>query len=211
MRLLAVLAVAVFAATAAAATGGTEPKKEIKPAVQARARAISLHRSDLPGSNWTSSPPSPSGRPEPDCSYFRPDQSDLTENGDVDSPTFHHPDGSQVETSVGIFVSSAQAKTAYGRLVQPAFPRCVADILRKTGGITVRSTGTLAFPRFGDRSAAFRISLLVKSGNQKVPVVLDVVAVNEGKVDVGFFFTGVGTRFTPAFERLIVRRVTARI
>jgi hypothetical protein len=214
MRLLAVLVVAAVAGSVALAAGAGQPRKVIKPTVQARAKAISLHRSDLPGSNWTSSPSAPSRSSTPSCPYYNPDQSDLTENGDVDSPTFHRSDGSDVETSVSIFVSAAQAKTAFDRVVKPAFSRCVADLLRKSakpGSLTVVSTRTLAFPRFGHKTGAFRISLIVVSGTQKVPVLLDIVGVNKGKVDVAFFFTGVGKGFTPAFERQIVGRVAARI
>ena len=44
------LAGLAFVAAAAAATG--EPKKVIIPAVQAKAKAINVQRSDLPGTGW---------------------------------------------------------------------------------------------------------------------------------------------------------------
>jgi hypothetical protein len=118
-----------------------------------------------------------------------------------------------VSSTVGIFVSSAQAATAYKRVVQPALPRCVAQLLAKSSGgkITVRSTGTLAFPSYGARSAAFRISVTYKTGKTSVPVIVDVVAVNRGKADVAFFFTATGKPFSAQFEQHVVGRVAGRV
>ena len=213
MKLLAAVLLAALAGTLVGVAVAGQPKKDIKPAVQARAKKISLRMTDLPGSGWTSKPSSPSTGETPSCPYYNPDQSDLTENGDVDSPTFTRPDGSEAESSTGIFVTAAQAKTAYSRVVGPGLPRCVADLLRKASGgkVTVLSTSKLAFPRFGDRTDAYRASLVVKAGTQRVPVKLDLVALNKGAVDVAFFFTGLGNGFTPAFERHVVARVASRI
>ena len=211
------LAVALTALAAAGALAGVavagQPKKEIKPAVQARAKTISLRVADLAGSGWTPSPSSPNRGSTPTCPYYNPDQSDLTENGDLDSPIFKALDGSEAQSSVGIFVSAAEAKTAYARVVRPGLPRCVADLLRRSGGgsIAVVSTSKLAFPHIGDRTAAYRTSLVVTSGKQKVPVKLDLVALNKGAVDVAFFFTGVGNGFSRAFESRAVIRVASRI
>ena len=213
MRLLAVLGIFAVAAGVAVAAPAKEPKKVIKPAVQARARHISVQLRDLPGFGWKAEP-SQSDRSSPHCSYYDPDQSKLTENGDYTSPDFTRADGLYVSSSVGIFVSGKQAQTAYGLVVRPDLPRCLGQIVArsgKPGHITVHSAGPLKFPRYGDRSAAFRVVFLVKSAQAPVPATIDLVAVNQGAVDVAVIFGAAGQPVPSSFERKIVAAVAARI
>jgi hypothetical protein len=211
-RLPIVIVLLLAVAGVAVAASAKEPKKAIKPAVQAQAKAINIQRGDLPGKGWKSSPPSPKKGDTPTCSFYDPDQSDLTENGDADSRTFSSPDGSEVSSTVGIFVSASQGATAYKRVVQPDLPRCLAQLLVKSGNgkIAVRSSAPLGIPKYGDQSAAFRVSVTVKSGNTKVPVIVDIVAVNRGKADIAFFFTANRTPWSARFEQHVVGRVAAR-
>ena len=213
MRLLAVLVLAGVLAGAAAAAVAGEPKKDIKPAVQARAKAIAVKRSDLPGTDWKTQPGNPS-HATPRCSFFNPDESRLTENGDFNSPEFTAPNGTYVSSTVGIFVSAQQAKTGYSAVVRPALPKCLAELIAKSGkpgAIKVTAAGPLGFKHYGDRSAAFRIAFGVKSGAARVPAFIDVVAINRGAVVTAIFFGSVLKAPTAAFEQRIVDRVSARI
>jgi hypothetical protein len=213
MRLLAVIGVFAAVAAAALAAPAKEPRKAIKPAVQARAKLVSVHLRDLPGFGWKSEP-SQANRSNPHCSYYDPDQSKLTENGDYTSPDFARPDGMYVSSMVGIFVSAKQAQTAYSLVVRPQLPRCLGQIVAESGRpghITVHSAGPLAFPHYGDRSAAFRVVFLVKSGLASVPATIDLVAVNRGAVDTAVIFGAAGQPMPPSFERKIVGEVVARI
>jgi len=213
MRLLAVLGIFAVVASVALAAPAKEPKKAIKPAVQARAKRISVQLPDLPGSGWKAEP-SQTDRSSPHCSYYDPDQSKLTENGDYTSPDFTRVDGLYVSSSVGIFVSAKQAQTAYELVVRPDLPRCLGQIVArsgKPGHITVHSAGLLGFPHYGDRSAAFRVVFLVKSAQAPVPATIDLVAVNLGTVDVAVIFGAAGQPVPPSFERKIVAAVAARI
>jgi len=79
------------------------------PAVQAKAKAINVQLSDLPGTGWKPHVSNSKGS-TPRCSYYEPDQSDLTENGDADSPEFTLASGSFVSSSTGIFVSAKQGR-----------------------------------------------------------------------------------------------------
>jgi hypothetical protein len=212
MRLLAVLAILAGAGVAVAATA-KEPKKVIKPAVQARAKRIAVQAKDLPGFGWKAEPPQ-SDRSSPHCSYYDPDQSKLTENADYTSPDFTRADGLFVSSSVGIFVSAKQAKTGFALVVRPELPRCLGESVVKSGApghITLRSAGKLAFPKYGDRSAAYRIVFLVKSGKQQVPATIDLVAVNKGAVDVALFFSSAGQPVPASMERRITAAVVSRI
>lgn len=213
MRLLVVLVVAAAAVAAAAGASGKEPRKVIKPAAQARAKRIAVHLSDLPGSGWKAEPSKPD-QSNPHCSYYDPDESKLTENGDYTSPDFTRPDGTYASSTVGVFVSAKQAKTAFAAVVRPLLPRCLGQIVAgsgKPGEITVGSAGTLAFPRFGDRSAAFRVVFSVRSGTTRVRATIDIVAVNRGAVDAAVFFGGLGGGVSPSLEHSVVGAVTRRI
>jgi hypothetical protein len=213
MRLLAVLGVFAAVAAAAGAAPAKEPRKAIKPAVQARAKAIAIHLEDLPGFGWKSEP-SQADRSSPHCSYYNPDQSKLTENGDYTSPDFTRADGLYTSSSIGIFVSVKQARTAYSLVVRPELPRCLGQVVAKSGKpghITVQSAGPLAFPHYGDRSAAFRVVFLVKSGTTTVPATIDLVAINRDAVDTAVILGSAGQPVPVNIERKLVGVVTRRM
>jgi len=214
-RLLALLGVLAALAGAATAAAGSspEPRLAIKPAVQARAQRIAVGLGDLPGFGWKVRP-AQSDRASPRCTYYRPDQSKLTQNGQYTAPDFTRPDGLFVSSSVGIFRSPRQAREAYALVVRPELARCLGESVVKSGKpgrITLRSAGRLAFPGHGDRSAAYRVVFAVKSGNQQVPATIDIVAVNNGAVDVAMFFSSAGKPVPAGFERKIAAAVVARI
>ena len=211
MRFAAAVVVALtVVATALAANG--QPKKKIIPAVQAQARAINFHLSDLPPLPWKAKRSSSRSAP-PRCSYYKPDQSDLTENGDADSPDFTLPNGSFVSSTVGIFVDAKQGRTAYARVVQPKLPQCIAEIFRKGTGVptTIVSVARVSFPNLAERTDAYRIVADVKPGTQTVRATIDLVAMNRGKINVALFFAGVGNPFAPALEQQLARKVAARL
>ena len=119
-----------------------------------------------------------------------------------------------VSSAIGIFVSPAQARTAYAAVVRPELARCLGEIVAKSGApghITVHSAGTLAFPRYGDRSAAYRVVFYVKSGKNLVPATIDLVAINQSAVDAAILFGSAGQPVPASFERQIVARVVARV
>jgi hypothetical protein len=214
MRLLALLGLCVAVTTGVALAGGAkEPKKAIKPAVQARAKRIAVGLKDLPGFGWKAQP-SQSDRSSPRCSYYRPDQSRLTENGDYTSPDFTRSDGLYVSSTVGIFVSAKQAQQSFALVVRPELPSCLGESVVKSGApghIALRFAGKLAFPTLGDRSAAYRVVFAVKNGNQQVPATIDLVAINKGAVDVAVFFSSAGLPVPASFERKIAGAVAARM
>jgi hypothetical protein len=214
MMLLAVLGIlAAAGGNVSAAATAKEPKKAIKPAVQARAKRIALRAADLPGFGWKAEP-SQSDRSSPHCSYYDPDESDLTENADYTSPDFTRPDGLYVSSKVGIFVSAKQAKKSFALVARPELPRCLAQLVVKSGApghITLRSAGKLAFSKYGDRSAAYRIVFLVKSGTEQVPATIDLVAINKGAVDVALIFSSAGQPVPASMERKLTATVVSRM
>jgi hypothetical protein len=213
MRLFALLVIsAVVAGTAAGATA-KEPRKAIKPAVQARAKRIALRLEDLPGFGWKATP-AQSDRSKPTCPYYNPDRSRLTVNGSYTSPDFTRSDGLYASSSVDIFVSAGQARTAFGLGVRPELARCLGESVVKSGApghITLRSAGKLALPRYGDVSSAYRIVFSVKSGTNRVPATIDLVAIEKGAVDVALFFSSAGQPVPGSMERKVAALVAGRI
>jgi hypothetical protein len=119
-----------------------------------------------------------------------------------------------VSSSIGIFVSAKQAKTGFSLVVRPQLPRCLGELVAKSGApghITVHSAGKLAFRHYGDQSAAYRVVFYVKSGTNVVPATIDVFAINQGAVDAAVFFGSAGRPVPASFEKQIVGKVAARI
>lgn len=214
----AIVAVALLLAvvTSAVALAGTgDPQKKIKPADQARARSIALSAADL-GSGWKATKSSSSSTSsDPRCSYYNPDQSDLVENGDYDSPNFTRADGAFVSSTVGIFATAGQARTAYGRVVRPELPRCLGELfakaITKPSSAKIVSTGSLSFPHYRDRSDTYRVVASVKTPSGTLPVAIDVVLINRGRADVAMIFLGIGKPLPASFERSLAGKVAARL
>src|SRR5262249_20925077 len=214
-RVRLLIALSLLAAWTGAALGATgkDPRKVIKPAAQARAKLIAVQFDDLPGFGWKASP-AQTDRSKPRCSYYHPDQSRLTENGEYTSPDFTRPDGLYVSSSVGVFVSAKQAHQSFALVARPELPRCLGESVLSSGQpghITRRDAGKLAFPKFGDRSASYRIVFSIRNVGQQVPATIDLVAINKGAVDVAVFFSSAGQPVPASFERKITSAVVARV
>jgi hypothetical protein len=210
---LAVVAVSLAVTGAALAAGAGEPRKVIIPAVQAKAKAINVKLSDLPAAGWTAKPSDNSGS-TPRCSYYNPNQSDLTENGDASSPQFTLPSASYISSSTSIFKSAAQGRTAYARVIQPKLPLCLAELFRKGAGakakVKVLSAAARAFPNVAERTNAYRIAADFTVSKTKIRTVADFVAFNRGKVDTVIFFVGIGGAFKDSLERSVATKVAGR-
>ena len=156
------LAAAVFAGSALA--GANDPRKHYNAADQAWARAIRIHRSDLPGGGWRSH------RSSDDSDYApkgckNPDLSDLVETGEASNPDFTRG-GSFVGSGSSVFVSERHATAAWTRTSRIPLARCLVGALRDGLGsgaakLNVRSTRSvrlgLAPYELGHR-VSFRVS-----------------------------------------------------
>lgn len=209
---LVVVALAAMLAAAAWAAQG-DPQKKFTKADQARARAVSLRRSDF-GAGWTSKPSNKKDESNPTCSNYKPDQSDLVETGKYDSPDFSRADGTIVSSSVGVFRTVAMARTGYARVAVPQLPHCYAEIFRKgitaPNSATIFFAGRLVFPRYGDRLDAYRIRASVKTPAATLRATIDLVVFNRGRFDVAIIFLGIGQPVPGSVEEALVARVAAR-
>jgi hypothetical protein len=207
----AVAVAAVVAGTALAAQG--DPQKQFTKAGQARAHAAALRLSDV-GPGWKAGPTKNRGESSPRCSTYNPDQSDLIEIGDYDSPDFSRPDGTLVSSSTGVFKTAAMARTGYARVAVPALPRCFAELFKK--GITKPSSATiffagpLDFPKFGDRSNAYRITSSVKTPAGQVRATIDLVVFNRGQIDIAIIYLGINQALPASLEQALVAKIAGR-
>ena len=211
--LVVLVALGLCVPVALAAKG--DPQKKLTKSGQADAIAASLHRGDFPPTGWTQQPKQPNQTSEsnPRCSYYNPDQSDLVEIGNYDSPDFDRADGSSISSSTGVFRTGAMARTAYSRVAKPALVKCLAELFKKGAGATkttIFSARPLQFESFGDRSVAYRIVASVKAPSARIRAYLDVVLVNKGATDLAFLGLGIQNPLSTVLEQSLVGKVTAR-
>ncbi len=208
--LLGVLALVVVPVSLAA---NGEPQKRLTKADQARARAASLRLADL-GRGWTAKPSGPDSGSNPRCSSYNPDQSDLIETGHYESPDFTRQDGSFVSLSTGVFKSIGMAKSAYSRVAKPTLPACFAEIFRKGTGnpkaVKIARVGALDFPKYGDRSNAYRLTGTIAVQTQTVRFAIDLVLFNRARIDAAMIFVGIGGALPASLEQALVGRVAKR-
>jgi hypothetical protein len=211
VALIAATVVAAVVPVALAANG--EPQKKLTKAGQARARAAALTSADI-GPGWKATRSPNNDQSHPRCSYYNPNQSDLIQIGEYDSPDFNRPDGSFISSSTGVFKSARMARTAYTRVAVPAIARCFGELFRKAIAkpniATILSAGPLVFSKYGDRSAAYRITAKLKAPSATVPFTVDLVVLNRGQVDVALIFLGIARPLPAVLERALVARVAAR-
>jgi hypothetical protein len=212
VKRLAVVLLGFGLCTPVALAAKGDPQKKLTAAGQAWAKKASLRPGDLPG--WRATPHKKANdESEPRCSYYNPDQSDLVEVGDYDSPDFDRANGSSISVSTGVFRSVQMAKAAYGRVAQPALAKCLAELFKKGAGATrttIFSSGRLQFPSYGDRSDAFRIVASLRAPTARVRVYLDVFLVNKGAVDIAMLALGISSPLPSGLEQSLVARLAAR-
>lgn len=206
-----VVLLGVLVPAALAANG--QPQRQYTRADQARARSVAIFASDL-GAGWKSQRSAGSDTGSPRCSSYNPDQSDLVETGKYDSPDFTRPDGTFVSSTTGIFRTVAMAQRGYARVAVPAIAACFGELFRKGTGnpkaVKILGSGPVGFPRLGDRSNAYRLSATYATQGTALPVTIDLVLFNRGRIDVAMIFLGVGRPLPASLEHGIAARVAAR-
>lgn len=167
MKLGAVLLASLaLCATASAATG--DPQFQLSQSDQALTDSIVISGKDV-GTGWKSDglPGGITGEasPSPYCSL--PDMSDLVLTGGTYSPDFYRSDGAYVAATAVTWQTPEQAQADWSRTLQPALMGCLAADLQaeSTKQVKVVVTGRhqLAWPTFGERSVAYRITLVLKA------------------------------------------------
>jgi hypothetical protein len=181
MRLLVVLLLPLVLATNAFADH-LDPEQRIRAGDQARARAMLLRQSDLPGFQRR-----PSSGAEPHLTCPGLDESDLTVTGDAEAPTWS-ASVIFVTSSSTVYATRADAATSWSRGTSPAGARCLRQELGREfarQGVGVVSLRRVSFPSFAQRSAAYRLTLRGQSQGQTVDAYVDFVVLMQGRAVAG--------------------------
>jgi hypothetical protein len=196
----ALLLALLVSGTAFAARG--DPQRQIRPADQARAKAMLLRKADLPR-DFKASASSPGA----DFYCKALDESDLTLTGDANSPDFGKPPFFSVSSAAQVYESVADANASWRRGTSAAGLRCVrrvfAQELAKQGG-TLRSFKRIAFPKVARRSVAFRI----EARSQGVSVFFDFPVMQHTRAHVSLVLIS-ALAPVPRAEQVRLARVLA--
>jgi hypothetical protein len=193
--------VTVLAASAAAAVDPRAEKVRLRPADVSLAKRAVLRQADV-GPDWSRVPTQRRGDGQFSCATFKPDFSAFTVTGQA-SASFREasPPGAQIDSTVAVFRTQAQAVGDFRLGAKPQLARCLAEELRRAfrsypAGIEgkVLSSKMVPAPKLGERSAAYAITARLSGNGNSLPVFVDVIAVQRGRSIAALVFTGVGGR-----------------
>lgn len=199
---LVALLVGLLAVTGVALGARGDPQERLTRVDQARAKAMLLRQADA-GIGFRAGPPL--AGPSSYCKAL--DESDLTITGKAQSPTFQG--GVETVSSLArVYRSLRESNASWRRGTSAAGRSCLraqlGDALTAGGG-KLESFGRLEFPKFGERTYAYR---LVVSA-QGLRVFLDAVGLKQSRAQVALLF---GSALTPTPREVEERlaRVVAR-
>jgi len=201
-RLLCFVLLLALVGTGAALAARGDPQKKITPADQARAKAMLLRKADF-GLGFKATPASAD---EGDFYCKALDESDLTLTGEAESPTFQG--GVEFVSSFSqVYGSLADSNTSWRRGTSAAGDKCVRDEFRRQfqkDGIRLESFRRMAFPRFAERSIAYRLV----ASSQGVRVYFDVVVLQQSRGQAALLL-GSALAPMPKAEELRLTRIVA--
>jgi hypothetical protein len=208
-RVIAVIALLGLVAAGAASADHQEPQKRLTKADNARARAMLLKRSDLPGFTVRAGS---ADEPHVSCSPAV-GESDLTLTGEARSKTFQS--GPVVVGSASqVYESVADASASWRRGAGAAGLACIEAQYRAAlgaQGARLQSVRRLAFPNVADRTAAFRITASLDTPQGTVPATEDVVVLMHRRAHAAFVVGAALVKPTKAGEVRLARVVAGRM
>jgi hypothetical protein len=164
------------------------PEPRARPADGARARAVSLRRSDL-GRRWRVV------QARPTIHVLRPDLAGLTETGRSDSPVFVR-NGLVARSTTSLFASARDAATALRRAKTNDYADCLGLRLRAPSGRTQRLGNVVR--------VVLQVPRAAEAGNDPVAVAL----VSHGRAVVFLELVG---HFPAALERDLLAHLRKRL
>ncbi len=205
--------------------GDGKPATQTAPdpaADKAKAAAASLQAADFPA-GWKSAPhqqlPGEDKLDTQLASCLGVPQPSTHSTADVRSPDF----------TTGI-ATTASSRIRYVRTVDdavrdataytsPKFVECleapfsaqIAQVAPPGAKVANVRAASLAFPSYGDRSTATRVSATLNIGPTTVPLTIDLVRVYVGRAEVEFTFRSPGQPFSASLERALVGKVVGRL
>ena len=218
-RRLVVLLLVALAVPAIALAADTDPKRKINPADERKAASIVFKRTDFTA-GWKRTTTPNSADDDLNCSFYKPDVSDLTLTGDAESEFERMGGFPSVLSYADVYATAKHAAAAWSRTVKPGLARCLAQVFQREVSepgtkVTVVNHGRFAFPRVAPRTAAFRINVkmaVTQSGQTvTVPLTLHIVVVGRGRAEAGFLTfapsPGVAAADLRVFGKLLAERM----
>ena len=200
MRIVAV-ALALTAVFVGAAAGASDPRSEkirLRPADVALAKSAVLRQDDV-GPDWVRKATRMTNGGQFQCARFKPDYSSFTITGQARAS--FQQDGAQMDSTVAVFKTRAQAVADFRLGARPQLAGCLASQLRKAFRAypasfrgTVLSSKMVPAPRLGERSAAYVIKARLSGNGTAMPVWVDVIAVQRGRSIAALVFTALYSR-----------------
>jgi hypothetical protein len=187
-RPLACFAIVVLAlvAAATAVAGRGDPQEKFNPADQARAKAMLVRVSDLPGAAGKES-----SQPDTDFYCKALDESALTITGEAESPEITR--GLFFASSLSqVYRSRRESEIAWRQGTSAAGVSCLREgFRREVSGPNGKfvSFRRIPFPRVAERTAAFRVA----ATTQGVPFTLDVVVLMQSRAQQALVTAVVGS------------------
>lgn len=212
---LSAVVAAASTVSLAVAADPLDPKVKPTKADQVFASSAVLTNADL-GAGWLGGPRTPTSRKTPTCSFFHPNNSDLTLTGHAEALYNNGNGGMQVDSDVEVLRSAAQVQTEFKRLIQPPLTKCVRyDLLKSVGGTGVELgfAKRLTFPRLASVTVAYRVVISVKSSGQTVHVLDDQILLGQGRAEGFLNVVAPETNQSQllAFETRLARAVVKRM
>lgn len=209
---LAVLAAALTAAAALAAPG--DPKLDLKPADQKRAKAILVKTAELNGKGWTGSP-ADFGRANPSCVIKHYSLAKLTANARagieytraVDTGTF------LVDSDAYVFKTPAQAASAASTGADLGYGRCLAAVLRAetpNGSVASSKVKAYSIPGLALPAKGFVITVNVIAGQTKTKLTAHVFNVHKGRSVAMLSILTADSGWSSETVRALAAKVAAR-
>jgi hypothetical protein len=214
-RLMLILVAACVLAGSAVASA-TDPKKRHNAADQAWATHIRIQRDDLGAGDWRVEPKnSDAGAPQ-GCKD--PNLSDLIETGEAENPDFSR-NGSFVGSGSSIFLTEAQAATAYRRITAQPFTSCLAAGFKRAmsgsrARLTILSSGPLAFGKPTEHFTAGRVRLRISGPAATIEGRITYYVYAQGRATALLMVSSFAkplSPISPALERRLALLVATRM
>jgi hypothetical protein len=216
LRRLGLIFVVACILAGSAGAAATDPKKRHNASDQAWAAAIRIHRADLGAGDWRVEQPNASAGAPEGCKD--PDLSDLIETGSAENPDFSR-NGSFVGSGASVFLTEAQATTAWRRVTAQSFTRCMSTGFKRaiSGSnvrVTVLSSGPLALRKLTDHFSAGRIRLRISGPAATLQGRITYYLYAQGRATALLVVVSFGkplSPISPALERRLAALVASRL
>jgi hypothetical protein len=160
-----------------------DPTVRIDDADQAWAARALLRSSDF-GHGWRGGMTTPTKLEGPSCPGFDPKLSDLVITGHANASFKNPRAGVQVSLDTQVLESPEAVRADFERTIRPPLAECLEHQFRQGPSNFVSvEVEPLDFPRVGSSTAAYRATIVVRTGGRTAKVLSDFVFIGHGRIE----------------------------